>query len=103
MSAPAAARGNVDVPADVISPPTEPPGKPGQYAFNVTLGAATTSRTITICLATASPPQCVSFVIGTTQQIGQDVRQVIGPQAVAAITTPTQQSATSRSTSTTGA
>lgn len=78
------------VPGDVIAAPVEPPGKPGQYAFNVALSASTAARTVTICLTTAAS-QCVGFVIGTSQQVGQDARQVIGPQGTAAITTPTQQ------------
>ena len=76
-------------PGDLLAGPNPVAGQPGQYAYNVTLGPSIGARTISICVSGTS--QCTSFVIGTTQQVTEAAKQVIGPQALAAIAAPTQQ------------
>lgn len=74
---------------DVLAGPNPVAGQPGQYAYNVTLGPSIGARTISICVS--GTPQCTNFTIGTTQQLSEAAKQVIAPQALAAIAAPTQQ------------
>jgi outer membrane autotransporter protein len=63
----------------------------GTYQFDFLLGSDTSLRTVTICLANLQT-QCVLFRVGTNEAaIISPANSIITPQAIAAVTSATQQ------------